>query len=169
VDFENDVKGKVIYPAQYGVGFALEKLPTTKEAGWLLGIDYIQTKWTNYRFFNAADAVKDNWELRVGGQFRPAATRNYFSNVAYRLGFFTGPDYVYVDNKELKQTGFSLGFGLPLGNYNNQAKGQVTIINLALEYVKRGNNSNYLKENMFRVSLGLNLSDIWFQKRKYAD
>lgn len=169
VDYKKGVEGKITYPAQVGAGFVVEKLPSSKEAGWLLGVDFIQTKWTKYRFYSTTDAVKDNWEVRVGGQFRPAAKRNYFSNVSYRLGIFTGPDYIYVDSKELKQTGFTFGLGLPLANYNRQAPGQVTIINLALEYIKRGNNSNYVKENLFRVSVGLNLSDIWFQKRKYAD
>ncbi len=57
--------------------------------------------------------------------------------------------------------------GLPLANYNRLALGQASIINLSLEYVKRGNNDNLLKENIFRVSVGLSLSDLWFGKHKY--
>ncbi len=38
---------------------------------------------------------------------------------------------------------------------------------VSAKYSKRGNNENVLKENMFRISLGLNFSDIWFTKRKY--
>jgi hypothetical protein len=41
------------------------------------------------------------------------------------------------------------------------------MLNLAFEYLKRGNNNNLLKENLFRFSVGLNLSDLWFGKRKY--
>ena len=50
---------------------------------------------------------------------------------------------------------------------SRQAPNQATFINLAIEYVKRGNNDNQLKENLFRFSLGFSLSDIWFIKRKY--
>ena len=57
--------------------------------------------------------------------------------------------------------------GLPIANYNRLAQGQYTLINLAIEYNKRGNNSNLLKDDLFRVSLGLSLSDLWFIKRKY--
>jgi len=57
--------------------------------------------------------------------------------------------------------------GLPVFNYNRQSAGQATLINLAVEYIKRGNNDNALKENMFRISAGFAFSDFWFRKRKY--
>lgn len=168
ISLQKDIKGDIRYPAQYAAGFTVERLATTKTAGWLFGLDFIQTKWNDYRFNNERDEVKDNWELRLGGQFRPIPAKNYFSNVAYRIGFFTGPDYVNVGNKTLNQYGISLGTGLPLANYS-RLSGQFTTINIALEYIKRGNNSNIVKENIFRVSIGLNLSDLWFGKRKYAE
>jgi hypothetical protein len=67
----------------------------------------------------------------------------------------------------LPQFGVSFGMGLPVANYSQLARGQATVINVAFEYGKRGNNTNILKENMFRISFGLSLSDIWFVKRKY--
>ena len=85
--------------------------------------------------------------------------------MAYRAGFFTGPDYIKV-GKELKQWGASFGLGLPLG-VSRQAPTQATIVNVAFEYIKRGNDDNILKESLFRFSLGFSLSDLWFIKRKY--
>jgi hypothetical protein len=96
---------------------------------------------------------------------RPVPKRNYFSNVAYRAGFFIGPDYIKVD-KKLPVFGATLGLGLPLAQ-SRQAPGQATVINMAFEFIKRGNNDNLLKENLFRFSLGFSLSDVWFVKRKY--
>lgn len=168
VDVRKDISGKIVYPAQYGFGVSVEKLATNKTAGWLFGADYILTQWNNYRFFNEKDEVKDNWEFRIGGQFRPIASKQYFSNVAYRVGFFTGPDFTYIAGKKLNQFGITLGAGLPLANFSRLSS-QYTTINLALEYIKRGNNSNIVKENLFRISVGLNLSDLWFGKRKYGD
>ncbi len=157
-------KGNVIYPASYTAGFVLDH---TEERGngWLLGVDYTTSQWDDYRFFGGTDAVKTNWQLRVGGQVRPKPGSNYFSNVAYRAGFFVGPDYINV-GKELPQFGVSFGFGLPIANYNRLSN-QFTILNFGLEYSRRGNNDNTLKENLFRLSLGLNFSDLWFTKRKY--
>jgi hypothetical protein len=163
---QKDVRGSITYPAQYGAGFVIERLATTKKAGWLLGVDVIQTKWSDYRFYNGNDDVKDNWEVRAGAQFRPIPARNYLSNVTYRVGFFTGPDYVNVNDQNLNQLGITFGLGLPLANYS-RLSGQFTSVNLAFEYVKRGGNSNPVKENLFRLSLGFNLSDIWFGKKKY--
>lgn len=164
-DSKNE-KGKIEVPASYTFGFVLQKLAIiNKEGGWILGVDYKQQDWSKYRFYGQTDQLTNKWELRVGGQFNPTPKRNYFSNVTYRAGFFTGPDYVNVGQK-LTQTGASFGLGLPLG-FSRQAPNQVTLINLALEFSKRGNNDNILKENIFRFSLGFSLSDLWFGKKKY--
>jgi len=166
---QKGVKGKIIYPSGYGLGFVFEKKPDLKNnkySGWLLGVDFIQNNWNGYRFYGAADLVQNNWELRVGTQIRPEPKKNYFSNVSYRGGVFIGQDYIHVGGN-LPMAGISLGMGLPLANYNQLARGQASIINVSLEYIKRGNNDNLLKDNFFRVSIGLSLSDLWFMKRKY--
>jgi len=164
--YENkNVKGDVVYPASYTVGFVLDQRNPKNAAGWLIGVDFIQNKWEDYRFFGATDAVMNNWQIRTGAQHRPTPTRNYFSNVAYRAGFFMGPDHITAGG-DLPTWGASVGFGLPISNFNRLTN-QFTVINLALEYAKRGNNENIIKENTFRLSVGLNFSDLWFNKRKY--
>ena len=79
-----------------------------------------------------------------------------------------GPDYIRV-GKKLPQFGATFGLGLPVANFRSSyaSLNQATIVNLAFEYIKRGNNDNLLRENMFRFSLGFSLSDLWFIKRKY--
>ncbi|OLY90846.1 hypothetical protein SAMN05444008_117107 [Cnuella takakiae] len=162
---ETDRKGEVIIPASYTYGFVLEH-QDEKGPSWLLGADLVQSKWNQYRFNGARDSVQDNWQIRVGGQWRPEPGSNYFSNVSYRLGFFTGADYIRVGRK-LPQYGVSLGLGLPIANYNRLSPGQFTMLNLGFEFIGRGNNENTLKENLFRVSAGFSFSDLWFNKRKY--
>ena len=157
--------GKMIFPASYTVGFVLEHKENTGK-GWLVGVDYLMSKWSDFRLFNEADAVQDGSQLRVGGQLRPKPSANYFNNVAYRAGFFVGTDYINV-GKELPQYGFTFGLGLPVGNYSAISRFQYTIINLGFEYSKRGKTDNLLKENLFRISAGFNLSDLWFNKRRY--
>ncbi|MBD0294612.1 MAG: hypothetical protein ICV84_05320 [Flavisolibacter sp.] len=162
---QKGLSGSILYPASYTAGFVLER-QNEKGAGWLLGADYIQNKWENFRIFNQPDSTKNNWQLRVGGQFRSQPARNYFSNVAYRAGFFVGPDYLNVYNK-LPQFGITFGVGLPITNYNRLSPNQFTIVNLSFEYSRRGNNNNILKEDLFRISVGFNLSDVWFRKPRY--
>jgi len=171
VSDEKDVKGKIIYPSSFTVGFVLHRNLNMEEkaADWLVGVDFVRNNWDQYRVYGSADpTVKSNWQIRVGGQLRPLPRQNYFSNIAYRAGFFLGPDYVQVDNRKLNTWGATLGFGLPLVNYSRTtAPNQFTVINLAFEYSRRGNNESLLKENLFRISAGLSLSDLWFIKRKY--
>ncbi len=161
-----DIKGTVELPASYTFGFVLQKYAVpNKEGGWLFGVDFSQQNWSQYRFYGQADSLQNKWEIKVGAQLSPVPKRNYFSNIAYRFGFFMGPDYVKVGQK-LPQIGGTFGLGLPVG-ISRQAPNQITFINMAFEYIKRGNNDNLLRENMFRFSLGFSLSDIWFVKRKY--
>lgn len=166
-----NIAGNLNYPSTVTAGFILQKPQgiTGNEAGWLIGVDLTRTNWDNYRFYGKPDSsVKTNFQAKFGAELRPARKENYFSNVAYRFGFFTGPDYIFP-KKSLPSYGLSLGLGLPLANYNQQAKGQISLINLAFEYIKRGNNSSLLKENMYRISVGFSLTDQWFGKRRYMD
>jgi hypothetical protein len=164
----NDEKGTIIYPSSFTAGVMLQRIPTAKRGGWLIGVDYHQANWQDYRFYGQVDSVRNRWEIRLGGELRPsldAARKSYWGNVAYRAGFFIGPDYIQV-KKKLPTFGATLGLGLPLKN-TNRLNNQVTMINVAFEYIKRGNNENLLKESLFRFSVGFSLSDFWFAKRKY--
>lgn len=169
VSDQTNIKGIVQLPASFTFGFTFQKpvimIKNRKEAGWLFGVDFTTTKWDKYRFYGQTDSVKSNWEIRAGGQITPVPTKNYFSNVTYRAGFYYGPEYIKVGQK-MNRFGATFGMGLPIA-LNRQAPNQFTIINLAFEYMKRGNDNNKLKENLFRFSLGFSFSDLWFGKRKY--
>jgi hypothetical protein len=161
-----DVKGTIELPASFTTGFVLQKFAVpNKEGGWMVGIDYSAQPWSEYRFYGKADSLQDKWELRLGAQISPVPQRSYFTNVSYRFGLFLGPDYIKV-GESLPQFGASLGLGLPVG-ISRQAPNQVTFVNLAIEYARRGNKNSVLQENLFRISLGFSLSDIWFIKRQY--
>jgi hypothetical protein len=164
-----NIKGTINLPASFTIGFVAQKPfiieKERKKGGWMVGMDFTMQNWSKYRFYGQLDSVKNNWEIRIGGQINPVPKRNYFSNVTYRAGFFMGPDYIKVGQK-LSRLGASFGMGLPIA-ISRQAPNQFTLINVALELSKRGNNNNLLKENMFRFSLGFSLSDLWFGKHKY--
>lgn len=161
----NDVKGELIYPSTYKAGFVVQRT-NTNNSGWLFGLDYSSGNWSKFRFFGLQDSTRNNWMVNAGMQFNPKPRTNYFSNVAYRFGLFTGTDYVRVHGK-VPLFGASFGMGLPIANYNRLSLNQSTMVNISLEYIRRGNNDNLLKENMFRFSAGFNFTDLWFGKKKY--
>ena len=114
------------------------------------------------------DQVNDNWMFKMGLSFSPdpASGRSAWGNVVYRLGFFTGKDYVNADGNGLKMYGASLGTGIPIRKWNSY-NNQFAIVNTSFQFGKRGTAVNNITEGFFRLSFGLSLSDIWFIKRRY--
>ncbi|MDQ6845886.1 MAG: hypothetical protein M3Z92_16335 [Bacteroidota bacterium] len=156
-------KGKVQLPSSIGAGFTLEKEHV------LLGADIETTQWDNYRFFGQKDLVKNSWLGKFGIQYfpSPAGSPKYFSNVRYRAGISFGKDYISAD-KNLPVYTVSLGGTFPLKLRHSFYDYQYSFMSLSLEYGNRGNNSNNIKENTFRVGVGFSLSDRnWFVRRKF--
>jgi hypothetical protein len=73
-------------------------------------------------------------------------------------------------NQKLPEIGITAGVSLPIANLKDAGRRfrtQYSVINISAEYIKRGNKDNLLRENLFRISVGFSLSDLWFTKRKY--
>jgi len=155
-----DEKGTIVYPGSLGFGFTVEK-----EAKWLFGAEFQRVQWGDYRYYGQADPLRNSWTARAGGQYLPNVNgKGYWSRVIYRAGISFGTDPVTA-GQPMNQVLASAGVALPVRRsfYTNQ----FTTVNLAFEAGARGSKSNTLRENLFRVALGLNLSDIWFNPRKY--
>jgi hypothetical protein len=164
---QSDVKGDVVYPSNYTAGFVYNGYRNDGAGrGFLFGVDFTQGKWSEYRFFGQKDSVQDSWKVQAGGQINPKPTANsYFSRLSYRFGFSVGQDYIKVQ-QDLPTFGASFGVALPIRS-SRLALNQFNSLNLSFEYLKRGNNDNVLKENLFRFSVGFNFTDLWFIKKKY--
>jgi hypothetical protein len=161
---QTDVSGEMIYPVNYSTGIVIER-NNDNGSGWLFGLDYAAGKWNDYRFFGSRDSVQDNWKFSAGGQFYPKPSLRYFSRVTYRFGFNYGIDYIRV-GREMPLMGASFGMALPI-RLTRMAPNQINHVNVAIEYQKRGDNETRLKENLFRLSVGFNFTDLWFMKRRY--
>ncbi|HMP94098.1 MAG TPA: hypothetical protein PKD90_14540 [Phnomibacter sp.] len=160
---ENNVPGNIEMPAGFSAGFMLDKA-----ANWSFGAEYEKTLWNTYRFYGKQDNVGDASMIRVGGHWIPdaEATRGYFNRVAYRLGFYTGKDYITHNGNQLPVWGITFGANLPIRRHNLYSY-QFTSINTSFEIGRRGNAVVPVAESFFKINLGFNLSDVWFQKIKY--
>ena len=173
VKFLRNPTDKLVLPAMFNVGFMItnNQYPTgfsnVSENKWGIGAELSAGNWGNdYRYNNQKDQVVNNWLFRVGSTITPNIySAGFFAHTIYRLGFYTGKDYINADGNGLKTTAVTLGAGLRLRTqrYSNQS----TIINTAIEIGKRGTNVNNVTESFFKISVGLSLSDLWFIKRKY--
>ena len=161
--YENDgQKGKVQLPSTFGAGFTY----TTDHL--LIGADYETTHWDGYRFYGQKDLVKNSWNARLGIQYLPASlgSTGYFNYVKYRAGFSFGQDYIDVENS-LPVYNVSIGGSFPLKLKHNFYDMQYSIMNFTFEYANRGNNKNNITENIYKISLGFSLSDVWFRRHVY--
>lgn len=167
----NNIKGTIEMPGTYAGGITLHKTVTNNRGifeMWSFGAEYTTTQWSKYRFYNQADQLSNSWQLKIGAQVcpDPLTGRSYWSNVNYRVGAFIGKDYVNADGNGLNHIGFSLGAGLPIKKWNNYDR-QFTVLNTALQFGKRGSAVNNITESYFQFTLGISLTDLWFQKRRY--
>ncbi|TSA58670.1 MAG: hypothetical protein D4R41_03995 [Sediminibacterium sp.] len=168
---QSNIKGTIQMPSSYAAGITFRKAilaPRGLFDLWSVGAEYTATKWSQYRFYNQTDQVSDNWQFKLGAQFAPdpVSGNGYWGNVNYRVGFFTGQDYATPGAKSLKTTGGTMGMGLPIRKWSSYSN-QFTILNLGLQFGKRGTSVNNITEGFFRLSVGVSLSDIWFIPHKY--
>lgn len=165
------VKGNVDIPIIYNAGFLFSKRYMVGEnvvaSKWSFGADYSAGQWSDYRYYGKTDRVVDNWMVRVGGEFVPSLTNTrLFSRSTYRLGFYTGKDYIDADGNNYNLRAITFGFGFFVKKYTSYDNNS-TFINTAFEIGKRGSSVNNVTENFFKFSVGLSLADLWFIRRKY--
>lgn len=169
------------------------KLPLTIGVGATLlhknsltvGVDYSFQKWSNIDYPMQGEVLKDasgnvidghklGYRL-VGGQLldRHKVTlgtdwvpnpmsRNYFNHIHYRFGVSYATPYYNVNGvKGPREFGISAGFGIPLINsWNNRST-----LNISAQWVNRSAD-NLIRENTFRINIGLTFNERWFAKWK---
>lgn len=166
-----NIKGNIALPSTYTAGVTLHKTVANSRGLfeiWSVGLEYTSTQWTKYRFYEQPDKLSNSYQYRLGVQLSPdpANGSGYWSNVNYRAGFYLGKDYIDPDGNGLKQYGVSFGAGLPIRKWRSYDN-QFTVLNTALQFGKRGSSVNNVTESYVQFSIGMSLSDLWFQKRKY--
>nr|WP_299387625.1 hypothetical protein [Allomuricauda sp.] len=149
------------------------KIPTRTTLGlgfgenkrWFFGGEYSFQQFSDFRndFLGIENVTyKDASTISVGGYWVPdyRSLSGYYKRVTYRAGLRYAVSGLEVNGEEINDFGINFGFGLPLGNsFSN--------INLGLEVGKRGTtDQNLIKENYFKINVGLSLNDKWFLKRK---
>jgi hypothetical protein len=167
-----DSRGKVILPSAITAGIALHKKITTVRGSydqWVIGIELNLSNWKNgYSFYGATDQVRNAAMFRAGAQLcpNPYTFDSYWSTVIYRLGLFSGNDYINLNNNGLNVSGLTMGLGLPVRKYRSYDY-QFTLLNLAVQMGRRAGGASNYSENFVQFTVGYSLSDIWFNKRKY--
>ena len=154
-----DTKIKLPSKLSFGSGFG-------QVIKWLVGgeISFIQNSVMSNRFTDINGATFENSvRYSLGGFFIPNynSYSSYYKRMVYRGGVRYENTGLVIQNKSITDFAANIGLGMPLG-------GTFTNINIGLEIGKRGTKYyNLVEENYINISVGLSLSDKWFEKRKF--
>ncbi|NNK76315.1 MAG: hypothetical protein HKP42_09680 [Maribacter sp.] len=142
----------------FGLGFG-------EHRKWFLGAEYSFQGFSSFSndFIDVDNVVyEDSSSFAFGGFYIPdhSAFSGYYKRITYRAGLHFDQTGMVVNNKEINNFGITFGLGLPMrGSFSN--------VNLGFEIGNRGTTAaDLIKENYFKVNLGLSLNDIWFRKRR---
>ena len=172
-DMTNDTKvdtigyqslnGKNETPMSFGVGLGYEF-----DKKLYAEVDVTYQKWKDAAFAkvegfdnNGGNLTFDNrWKVAAGIQYTPQQRGSFFKRVNYRVGGYYTHDYVNVRGNNVREYGVTCGLGLP-------APQSKTVINIGFEYKHRNSSpENYITENYFNITLGVNFNQMWFWKNK---
>ena len=158
-------------PWTYGVGLAYQH-----STSFRMGVDYQLQKWGDLvmpeyvvdtegkgAYVLSSGLMKDMHRINVGAEWTPKAnSAKFFNRIRYRIGAgYTTPYYNINNGDGPKEYRVSLGFGIPiLNNYNHRS-----ILNISAEWNRRSA-VNLVKENTFRINIGLTFNERWFAKWK---
>lgn len=165
-NFANDTlketRGAMRLPSTLGIGLSYEK-----SFHWTVGADLLLSNWSEYRDFSENGEGGNNdfhnsYTISVGAEYIPdiASIDSYLERVVYRIGISHERLPYKINNEFINDFGINFGVSLPVRNYSS--------FNLAFQLGRRGTTDhNLIKENYFRVNLGITFNDRWFVRRRF--
>lgn len=167
------VKNAFQLPTSFGLGVAY-----TWNNRLRLGLDYRHEAWgattapvlgrdaKGWTYTAQKGQHKDRSRLSFGAEYVPNPQGlSWASRVRYRIGGSYATPYTQSGGIEgPKAYTASVGVGLPIINSRNNR----SLLNISAEYVRyEPKMTGLLRENHFRITLGLSFNESWFQKIKF--
>ncbi len=129
---------------------------------FLILADLSTTPWSKYSFNdrkmpNFVDDVKYNFGVEYLD--RNPRSKTFLEEVTYRLGFEYKKLNYTIEDTQLHQYAWSLGFGIPISNDDN--------LDFGVQYGFRGNpeNDNIVQEKFIKFALSLSFGEQWFLRK----
>ncbi|MGP1550276.1 MAG: hypothetical protein ACTTI4_06140 [Prevotella fusca] len=157
-------------PQTFGVGLMWNHNNRLK-----FGVDYQMQKWVKIQYpqlitingktsYSLVDGqFTDRHKLTVGGDYcKGERYRGFFSRMHYRGGVSYATPYLRINGQDgPRELSASFGVGIPIINgYNNRS-----MLNISAEWVNQ-KAVGLIKENTFRINVGLTFNERWFAKFK---
>ncbi len=150
--------GNLTIPSYYGAGVFFKFNPQ-----WQAGLDYTYQNWEDYQIYGTTEDLNNSYQVAFGLQHNPEVTTytTFLSRMEYRAGFRFGQSYLKPNGNNIDEFGISFGVGLPI-------RRSLSGLNIGVEYSQRGTtDDNLIKENFFRITLGVNVYERWFIRPRF--
>lgn len=159
-------QSKLAFGDEIGVGLSYRY--TDK---FLVEFDYTRSDWSRSNmdqvkgFSNIGEVVfkqSVGQTFRLGMAYTPNRSdiRYPLRRWTYRLGGYFDQSYYTVNGLHVNAVGITLGTTIPVFRWYNG-------LTVGLDFGRRGLAASQVKETYFGFNLGMNIFDIWFQKRPY--
>ncbi len=163
----NSYTVKYSIPQEIAAGFTLRKSDS-----WMFGFDYTRQDWTKSVFdptpgVNFSTGVTQSFNAGIEYIPNRYDVRYYFRTVTYRLGAYHKTQYIMIDGHQVTTNGITVGFALPVYNRRTSVSVAVDVGETSLAGVKDLTAPGNVRERFVKISMGLNLYDLWFQKVLY--
>lgn len=155
----DNVEGSIFIPNKIGYGVTYEKINK-----FAIGLEAQHQDFTQYKGFGgAAGDLGNSFKIGLGGQFTPDAfsMESMFQRSTFRAGVeFERLPFVLNDT-QIDDIGINFGASIPVH--------ALSLFNFAVKVGTRGTIDNGLvRENYFKVSLGVSINDnSWFYKKVF--
>lgn len=147
----DEVEMKIPFRVNGGAAFTLDKK-------FIFALDYFYQPWSYFSVNNVKQQnLKDAHKVSLGFEYRPVRKPgdSFWEQIMLRAGLSYEMSQYRFNETDINQYSVFTGFSLPLSPENT--------IDFAFEYSSRGTtDSNLLKEDFFRLNLGISFGDIWF-------
>lgn len=165
-------------------------LPTTLSVGvgyrhdtrWRAGIDYSLEKWSDiysarqvsdpttgkYSYKSTRGDYMNRSKFTIAGEYcQNEFSRSFLSRIRYRAGISYATPYYKVNGADgPDEFSATIGFAIPIMNAYNSSATNFSNVNVSAQWV-RTSMSNAIKENTFRINIGLTFNERWFAKWKF--
>ena len=164
-------------PETFGLGLSYSSV------NWLVGIDGTFQKWGSVKYPDYLDNMtsgsrfNDKYSVALGAEYvADPVNRNFFKRIRLRGGFSYSNSYTNtkvfdpINSSSLgehgyKEYGINVGFGLP---FRDMLSGRLSMVSLGFGYSIMDPEHKYMiKEEMFKVSVNININEFWFFKRQF--
>ena len=156
-------------PMTFGIGATL-----VHKKSLTVGADYKFERWGDLSFPHSVDnsymmsnsVLRNRHKITVGADWIPepqnTMRRSFFRSIHYKVGASYATPYYNIKGEDgPRELTLSAGFGIPIINtWNNRS-----MLNISAQWVN-SSSTNFIKENSFRINIGLTFNERWFAKWK---